>query len=368
MFARLLGWSIIWSPKNGQLMRGPSNFFIYAVKLAKSYMKTSEDEVYHIQEMVLKDLYDALEYAKMNSKLVYLTKYIEFMIIEETQQHDQMITSKCGWKALDDELLKISTNQFKNQQSYIEAINGELERGITDFNTFEDWCMIVSELGNSKRLSLNNANEVLFCCVGFKRRNCLVFEECEFELSIYTKFPFILESFDICFESQVVKMNYTPSGVFKLKPEKVGKLKIQCVKLHFARPNVTIQIDENHLQHQQNSEQNYRKMSLEFSRKCQGTLKSMLQLRVDPLKPKIKLVIEEINGVILRGSEVEMKLCLRNETELPITCTLDTSHCTALNNSAVTIDLGPVESKDIVMKYKVYSKTIIITVKYPKIR
>ena len=108
MFARLLGWSVIWTPKNGHLMRGPSNYFLYAVKLAKIYLKISEDDVYQIQEMIFKDLYDALEYANMNSKLVYMTNYIKFMIIEETRQPDIIVTSLNGWKVLEEELLNFA--------------------------------------------------------------------------------------------------------------------------------------------------------------------------------------------------------------------------------------------------------------------
>ena len=146
-------------------MRGPSNYFLYAVKLAKIYLKISEDDVYQIQEMIFKDLYDALEYANMNSKLVYMTNYIKFMIIEETRQPDSIVTSLNGWKVLEEELLNLSINQSKNHQSYIEAINGELHRGIKDFEAFEDLCMIASELDNSRRISLTGNFNFLFCCI-----------------------------------------------------------------------------------------------------------------------------------------------------------------------------------------------------------
>lgn len=351
MFARLLGWSLIWSPKNGQLMRGPSNYFLYAVKLAKEYLKVSEAEVYQVQEMILKDLCDALEYAKMNDKLVYMTKYIEFMIAEYTQHTE--IGSLYGWNLLEDDLLESSINQYKNRKSYTEAIKGELSRGIRDLNTFEDWCMIASTTG---RLRLDIlSSDFLFCCVGFKKRNCLVFEECEIEFKMETVPSMVLESFEIIYSDTTYRSSFkycTEYGtVYKFKTEKVGKLKIQSVNLNFSRPNLTLRIDESCLQHQQNSEKNFSKMSLEFLRKCQQTLKSMLQLRVDPLKPKVKFTFKDPEGIVLKDSEIELRMTLQNETFLP--CLIETR--------GITIDLGPEETKDIIMNMRA-QRSIFITV------
>lgn len=367
MFARLLGWSLIWSPKNGQLLRGPSNYFLYAVKLAKSYLKVSESsDVYQIQEMILKDLYDALEYAKMNSKLVYMTKYIEFMITEYTGDTTAVnINSLCaGWKVLEDGLLVSSIKQYRNQQSYIKVIKGELLRGIRDFSNFDDWCMMVSEceLDTTRRPSFNVSSDFLFCCVGFKQRNCLVFEECEIELSIYTKLPMELESFDIVYSDSRFTNNFVcctqGGGVYKFKPEKVGKLRIQAVKLNFSRPNLSLRFEETSLQHQQNSEKNFPKMSLDFTRKCQKTLKSMLQLRVEPLKPKVKITVQDIEEeiIILMGSEIEVKVTLSNETYLP--CLIDL----VVDEGIVGLELGPEECKEIGIKAKIFGGPLVIKV------
>ena len=354
MYARLMGWSVIWSPKNGQLLKGPSNYFLYAVNLGKAYLKVSEnDDAYQIQEMIFKDLYDALEYAKMNPKLVYLTTYIQFMITE-AQKYDQYSAYSLGWRAIEEEILNISVDQYKNQQLYIEAIKGDLKRGVKDFEVFEDWCMITSELENTKRISLNGPFDFLFCCVGFKKRDCVVFEECEFEFSLYNKLPMSLESFDLVFETGIIlNFSYTGDRLYSFKPEKVQRYKIIAVKLNFTRPNLTLQIDEASLQHQQNSEANFSKMSLEFTRICQRSLKSMLQLRVDPLRPKVNIAVQEKFGIVLKGAEIEIHLTIMNVTGFPINFGCDVGN---------TVDLGPEESKIIVLKREIYGETLEIKV------
>ena len=349
-----MGWSVIWSPKNSQYLKGPSNYFLYAVNLGKEYLKLSEtDNAYQIQEMIFKDLYDALEYAKMNPKLVYMTNYIQFMITE-AQKYEQFESCSLGWRVIENEILNIHVDQYKNQQLYIEAIKSDLKRDIKDFEVFEDWCMIASELENTKRLSLNGPFDFLFCCVGFKSRVCIVFEDCEFEFSLYNKLPMSLESFDLVFETGVIiNFSYTGNQLYSFKPEKVQRYKIIAVKLNFNRPNLTLPIDETSLQHQQNSEANFSKMSLEFTRICQRTLKTMLQLRVDPLKPKVNIAVQEKFGTVLKGAEIEIQLTIMNTTGFPISFGCDLGK---------TVDLGPEESKIIVLKRGIYSETLQIKV------
>lgn len=361
MFARLLGWSGIWCPKNGQLMKGPSNYFLYAVNLAKEYMKETEsiEEIYQIQEKILKDLYDALEYSKLNEKLVYTTKFIQLLLLKETKDFSSIIPSGYdGWKCLEDFIFELQVDEYRKSSSYVEAINLNLKMGIKDFSMFEDWCMVLSELNNTKRPSFACKTDSLFCCIGFKRRSCVVLDECEFYISFYTKFPFMLESFDICFDSKVVNFEWDSQfenfGNFRIKTEKVGKLKIQSIKLNFKRPSLTLRIDETSLQHQQNSEKNIHKTSLEFGRLCQRTLKSMLQIRIEALKPKISIKAESVDNLVLLGSEVDIMITVKNETDFPIIC--------FIMNLKDPIQLGSHDQINTTIKMKIKNRTISITV------
>ena len=117
-----MGWSVIWSPKNGQLLKGPSNYFLYAVNLGKAYLSIREWRCLSNTRNDIQGFVWCIGVRqKMNPKLVYMTTYIQFMITE-AQKYDQYSAYSLGWRAIEDEILNISVDQYKNQQLYIEAI------------------------------------------------------------------------------------------------------------------------------------------------------------------------------------------------------------------------------------------------------
>lgn len=393
-FARQLMKSSVWSKENEILMRGAAHFLIYSLKIIRKY---SGEEVYEVQELKMRDLSDALEFALKSPHLSHFVDYLQFLIIEQyfcqslIEESGPFInylkeSSKIkGWKLIEKEIWKRSIIIAKSQQNYKTAVQDSWKLKISSSNTndVEDWCLIHAQMFQEP-IRLNfSSTDIINCNLRFHKRRCEIYEECQVELNIYTKRDcgfevFEVESIGIFFDNEQVEpitftcesalastntncvtsttndytynsgLNLRPGKILRLvkpfTPSKVGKLKISFVTMQLKTPFLALQFDDSAFLHQQNSEK-FSEESLEFVRLCQKTLKSSLSLKVEALKPKIQVDFL-VNSFALAYTEVPISVTVSNIMEHAVIT--EFLHC----NEKYEINLGPKEVQNLSLRHK----------------
>ena len=394
-------------------MRGPGHFFIYGLIEVEKYLKYfnshEENNIYQIQEMIMKDLSEALDSSVNNTKLEYFVDFIQILILKQfigTFQDDSiefinyLKTSKKikGWKFIESFILKKSISlSIREGQNYEQAVidTWRCNEPIEDFNLFEDWCFmnasVIDAGGNAYsyagadsstptirnnahtcpiRLNFNaDESKYVFCNVKFSRRRCEIFEPCEIELNILsTKYTFKPESIGIFLndeESDPITFictendHFIPGKVQSFKsefiPTKIGKVKISFVTMQLERPFLALQFDESCFLHQ--SEEKVGRENIEFIRICQSTSKTNLKVEVEPLRPKVTFSLQfKESKMILMESDLAVLLNIKNETIHSIMASFQ------FENKEHDVYLGPKEVKTLGLTYHVPNHPSFISI------
>ena len=372
-FARQLIKSSIWCGKNEFLMRGPAHFFIYSLNVIKKY---SGDDVYQVQESIMRDLGDALDSALKHAGLGHFVDYLQLQILEQYFKQSLIEESGAfinylkestklkGWKLIEKEVLKKSILLAKSQQNYQIAVVDEWRIGgeIEDSDSFEDFCLMHAQIFQEP-IRLIFYNNLINCNVKFTLKTCEIFEECQVELNIYTSKKcrpfdcFEVESIGIFFDNEQVEpitfhsdnvYCLKPGEILKLKssfnPTRIGKLKMAFVTMQLKRPFLALQFDDSVFFHQQNQNSE----SLEFWRICEKTLKTNLTLKVEAIKPKLKVEILMKKGTKLAFTEIPFLLKITN---LSLEHSLMTEF--TFENQKYEICLSPNETQKLNLKFVV---------------
>lgn len=368
-------------------MRGPAHFFIYGLSQVEKYLKY-HTEAFQIQEMILLDLSEALDSALKQANLGYFVDFLQILILNQYISSSiddskafinylKTSTKIRKWKFIESDILKKSVEEAKREQDYQTAVIDEWQKGIEDSGSFEDWCLMYAQM-YQEPIRLVNVNKYIYCNVRFLKRTCEIFQPCGIELNIYIRksdkevVVFKPESIGIFFDNESIdpitfdcQEELKPGEVKTFRSEfvpsklcKNGKLKISFVTMQLKRPFIALQFDDSCFFHQQNCpSEKFLYESMEFIRLCQETLKNMLTLRIEPLKPQVEVNIQYKESFVLVGSELAVLLNFENATE----------HATMTNFTFNYVDfkieLGPNESRSIGVKYKVPNEVHCIKIK-----
>lgn len=344
------------------------------------YLKTSQTvQDYQCQEMIMRDLAEALDSAVKNPNLSYLVDYLQLMILE--QYFTQSLISESReflnylknsdkikkWSTIEAEVLSKSVIEAKACQNYQMAVIDEwqkMDEKQKDWESFEDWCLIHSQSSQEPvRINFPLHKAALQCNVRFMKKSCIVNEVCPIELNILNiqSVEFHPESIGIFFDNDTVEPltfickneSFKPGKITKfkgdLRPTRRfgnGKIKISFVTMQLRKPFLALQFDDSFFLHQQNCEK-LKVNSYQFSRICQTTLKSQLTLKIEPLRPKInvEIMIQEYS-ILLSGSVIPVCVSIKNAAEHATITTF--RH----EGQDYVINLEPNEAQTISLRYK----------------